>query len=808
MLRNYLKVAWRNLSRNKTFSIINVAGLAIGLACFLLIALYVLDELSYDRYNEKADRIFRIHTNVLFGGTESKLAATSDMMGAIFKRDYPEVEQYTRIYSYSGAKFFKKGNELVSEGRLAFVDSTFFDVFTFPALHGNTRTALNDPNTIVVTASAARRYFGKEDVVGKVLEVDENGGTPYKITAVIKDMPRNSHFNFEFMLSMDNLNYNWGDLLSHNFFTYVLLREGVSPKQMDRRFDDYLLRYVMPAAKQIMNVQSLEEFRKAGNNLEYFLFPLTDIHLKSDRSFDLSPNGNMQYVYIFSIVALIILVIACINFMNLTTARSAKRAREVGIRKVLGTQKGNLIVQFLAESTLMVVLALGIAIIICYLVIGLFNDLAAKNITINDIFSYPLLPVLVALPLVVGLVAGSYPAFFLSAFRPIEVLKSNARSRGRTGGLRSVLVVVQFTTSIILIIGTIVIYRQLNYIQTKNLGFNKDQVMIVYNTGRLNNNVESFRNELLALPGVRSISMSAYLPVESSRSENTFSTETVMNNTNGFSMQQWLVDHEYVPTMGMEMIGGRNFDKSFGGDSSAIIINEAAARLTGFADPLGKKLYRVNTGAPPDVFTIVGIVKNFHFSSLREQIGPVSFVLGNSSWMMSARIDPGKVKDVISVAENKWKARSTGVPFAYSFMDEAFDNMYRAEQRIGKIALTFSVLAIFVACLGLFGLSAFVAEQRTKEIGIRKVLGARIDSLVSLLSADFLRLVTISIVVASPIAWYFMNKWLQDFVFRAELSWWIFPLAGIVAIVIALITISFQSIRAALMNPVKSLRTE
>ena len=540
------------------------------------------------------------------------------------------------------------------------------------------------------------------------------------------------------------------------------------------------------------------------------MMPLTKIHLHSDRPFELAPLGNIQYVYIFSAVALFILLIACINFMNLTTARSASRAKEVGIRKVLGTERKNLMTQFLTESTLMALLSLFIALAITYFVLPLFNDVSGKSMIMSSLFSPLTLPLLIALPFVVGLIAGSYPAFFLSAFRPIEVLKGRLKLGNRSGGLRSLLVVFQFATSIILIIGTIVIYRQLHYIQTKNLGFNKDQVLIVDDVYSLGNSVEAFKNDVLQMPGIVSGTLSGFLPVtNSSRNDNTFSKEAVMDSKNGISMQNWTIDYDYLQTIGIELIKGRNFSKDYGTDSLAIIINEKSAGILGYDDPLGKKIYQLdNPGEPPIIYTIIGVVRNFNYESLKQTIGPLAFFLGKSTGLASFKIKPENIPSLIKSIENKWKAMASGMPFSYRFLDESFSEMYRSEQRAGKIALIFSVIGILIACLGLFGLAAFVAEQRTKEIGIRKVLGASVNGLVGLLSKDFMKLVLVAALIAFPIAWWGMHKWLEDFAFRIGIPWWIFILAGVIAAFIAFITISLQAVKAAMANPVKNLRTE
>lgn len=775
-----------------------------------------MDELSYDRFYPDADRIYRINSDIRFGGADLHMPVTSDMMGELMKKDYPQVEEYTRIYTFNGDKLIKKGNDYIDEQKVAHVDSTFFNVFQLPVIEGDLKTALVEPNTVVLTESMARKYFSQDvthssaHVVGKTLEVRGEKNPFYKITAVIKDIPENSHFHFDFLFSMKNVDYNWGQLTSHNFYTYVRLRSGTDYKAFEKNFAQYIDKYVLPQAKQYMNINSMEEFEKAGNKLVYSMMPLADIHLHSDRSFELSPSGNIQYVYIFSAVAIFILLIACINFMNLTTARSSNRAKEVGIRKVLGTGKKDLVSQFLFESTVMVVVSMILAIAIVSGVLPLFNDVAAKQMTVRSLFNPYILPLLIALPFVVGLLAGSYPAFFLSAFRPIEVLKGKLQLGSKSGSLRSVLVVFQFATSIILIVGTIVVYEQLNYIQTKNLGYNKDQVLIIDGVSALNTNTTPFKNEVLKMPGVVSGTLSAYLPVSnSSRSDNTYSKTAVMDSKNGFDMQNWYIDYDYLNTLGMQVIKGRNFSRDFGGDSAAVIINETTARILGYVDPIGKKVYTsIDAEGHVAAFDIIGVVKNFNFETLHQDVGPLCFVLGGGGGAASFKINASNAKSLIAQIENKWKALAPGLPFSYRFLDESFNEMYRNEQRVGKIALIFSVLAIFIACLGLFGLATFIAEQRTKEIGIRKVLGASVQGIVKMLSKDFVILVAIAFIFAAPAAWWFMHNWLQDFAYRINIEWWMFAAAGLAALCIALITVSFQAIRAAIANPVRSLRTE
>ena len=811
MFRNYLKVAWRNLWKNRVFSFINITGLASGLVCFLLISLFVTDELSYDKFFPKADRIYRINANIRFGGADLNYPLSSDMMGQVLKKDYPQVENFARLYNSDGSKLVKKGNEFIDEENICYADSTFFRLFDLPALSGDLQNALNDPDAVVISEKTAKKYFGGvEKALNRTLETNYKGKTLYRVTAVIRDIPHNAHFNFDFFFSMKSLHYDWGNYLSHNFHTYLLLRKGTDYRLFERKFPEYINKYCLPVVKQIMQINSMDDFSKAGNRLEYNLTPLTSIHLYSTLQYEFLPGGNIEYIYIFSAVALFILLIACINFMNLTTARSANRAKEVGIRKVLGSERKELVGQFLVESTIMAIISLLIAIATTCLALPLFNNIADKTIALSSLFSPALLALFIALPLVVGLIAGSYPAFFLSSFKPIEVLKGKLRIGGKSGNLRNILVIFQFGTSIALIIGTIVIYRQLHFIQTKDLGYNKEQVLIINETRSLNNNLTAFKNDLLHKPGVSGATVSGFLPVNSSRSDNVFSPSPLMDSKNGFEMQVWGVDYDYFDVLGMHIIKGRAFSKDFGSDSSAVIINETAARILGFADPVGKKIYGPNGNALNQniPYTIIGVVKNFNYESLRQEVGPLGLFLQPSTGLVSFKINGANIPDFLKEAENEWKSLAPGLPFSFRFLDESFNQMYRAEQRIGKIILLFSVLAIVIACLGLFGLSAFVAEQRTKEIGIRKTLGASVSGLVQLLSRDFIRLVAIAFVIAAPLSWWFMNRWLRDFAYRTDISWWIFLLAALLAFLIALFTVSFQALKAAMTNPVKSLRSE
>ena len=600
------------MAKNKAFSVINIAGLAIGIGCFILISLYVLDELGFDRFNTKAERIYRVSTDIKFGGAETRYPFTSDMMGQIFKKDFPEVEDYARIYTSNGSKLVKKGNQFINEEKVGHADSTLFNIFTLPAITGDTKTALNEPNTVVITESTAEKYFGTTNATGKIIETNDNDKTLYKVTAVIKDIPSNSHFNFDFIFSMKNVDYGWGQIMSHNFYTYLLLKPGIDVKAFEKRsLNQYVSKYVLPEAKQVMNISSMEDFERSGNKLKYSLTPMLDIHLYSGRPFELSAGGNIQYVYIFSLVAVFILLIACINFMNLTTARSANRAKEVGIRKVLGTDKKSLIAQFLSESTIMAIISAILGILLVFLVLPLFNNVSGKNMNIFNLLTPLFILLLIVLPFVVGLISGSYPAFFLSSFKPIQVLKGKLKTGSAGSGLRSGLVVFQFVTSIVLIIGTIIIYRQLNYIQSKNLGYSKEQVLIINDAYTLGNNAETFKQDMLQQPGVLNGTLSSFLPTPSSRSDNIFSISPQLDVKTGFSMQEWGVDYDYINTLGMRLIAGRNFSKDFGTDSSAVILNETTAKSLGYDDPLGKSVYSIYNPETNEIikYTIIYVVK-------------------------------------------------------------------------------------------------------------------------------------------------------------------------------------------------------
>lgn len=806
MIKNYIKIAFKSLLKNKGVTIINVLGLAMGLATCLLIVFYVVDELSYDRYNTKADRIYRANADIKYGGNASSYAVTPPPLAKLLATSFPEVENTAMLLQANDIRF-KKGNENVHEVKVGYGSQGMFDVFTLPIIDGSPKNALTEPNTVVLTENAAKKYFNKTNVVGQYLTLVGNGtNTNYKITCVIQNIPSQSHFNFDYILSFPSIdkgdNNNWNNF---SYSTYILLKPGTSYKVFAAK--------MQATFKNIFNHQpgfNVAAFEKTGNYIRLNLTPLTEIHLHSNRQYELGANSSMDTVYIFSAIALFVLLIACINFMNLSTARSANRAREVGVRKVLGSSRQYLIAQFLSESLLVTLFATIIAVLAAWALLPLFNQVSGKELSISLQTLTWLFPSLLVIILVVGVAAGSYPAFYLSGFEPIAVLKGKLSTGFKGGGLRNFLVVLQFSISIFLVIGTLVIYNQLNYIQNKNLGFNRDHVLVVKNTVTLEN-AKIFKQQVKDITGVSNASLSGFTPTGSLRAPDAVFPTKEVEARNALFTEIWPIDEDYMSTMGMSLSKGRNFSAQMATDSLNMIINETAARMLGFSNnPIGKILYTPadKAGQPVKEHRVIGVVKDFNFSSLRDNITPVIMTLANNNGALSIRLSGKNVKPYLTQIENKWNAVSPNQHFEYSFMDDDFNATYRTEQRTGTLFSVFTTLALIIACLGLFSLAAYAAEQRNKEIGIRKVLGASVSVIVGMLSKDFIKLVLISFVIAAPLAWLTMHKWLQGFAYRQNIQWWIIALSGLGALSVAFITISSQSFKAAMANPVESLKNE
>lgn len=819
MLRNYFKIALRNLARQRFYSFVNISGLALGIAACLLIVLYIAHELSYDKHHVNADRIYRVNGEIKYGPNHYRLAVAPAPFAEVLLSEFPEIESAVRFRS-RGSYLVRRANasENFREHNVIWTDSTFFRIFSVAVLQGNPDNALREPNTIAISRAMAAKYFPNEEPLGKLLILD--GDVNATVTAVFEDMPETGHFKFDILISMAGLEEAKStDFLSNNFNTYLLLHKEADARGLEAKLPQIVMKYNGPQAAAILGGEfTMEKFIAAGNKLEYTLMPLRDIHLHSDLTAELRANSDITYIYLFGAVALFILGIACINFMNLSTARSANRAREVGLRKVMGSLRQHLVRQFLTESVLFSLLAFCLAVGLAWVTLPWFNSVAQLDLSMpfGDARFYSWL---LAAAVVVGVLAGLYPSLFLSAFQPVRVLKGQLALGSKSGIIRGALVVFQFAISIFLIIGTLTVQRQLNFIQNKKVGFNKDQVIMVSDAYALGDQAESFRNEILRSALVTGGTISGYIPVAGGwRNDNTFwpeGSEPTQDNMVG--MQNWRVDHDYVDVMGMKIVKGRSFSRDFPSDSGAVVLNQTAVHHLRLGDdPLGKRIAtfgRANADGTPNrealsTYTVIGVVEDFHFESLKENISPLGLLLGRAPGYACFRMEAQHTEDVIALLENTWKKLAPGQPFQYSFLDESFGRMYASEQRLGKIFAGFAALAIAIASLGLFALTAFTAEQRTKEIGIRKVLGASVSSIVVLLSKEFGRLILIAFVLAVPLAWYAVDWWLESYTYKVEIGVLVYVVAGVSAFLLAWVTMSFQSIRAATSNPVDALKNE
>jgi putative ABC transport system permease protein len=793
MLKNFIKISFRSLKRNRLFSLINIFGLAFGLSVCLLIIFYIKDELSYDKYNSKFNRIYRVNSEMKYNGTTTLFAICPPPLGQALVRNFPEVESSVR-FSLATNMRFKNETDEFEENKVAYCDSSLFNIFSFHLLEGDAKSALVEPKTIILSESTARKYFNSTNVVGKTITLD-NDHSIYKVTGIIADIPEQSHFHFDLILSMASLDEskedNWQAL---NYNTYILLRSNTDTVGFEKKISDFF-------RKSLANSNfDVNAFEKSGNYFGISLMPLKDIHLKSNRFRELDANSDIQYVYIYAAIAILILVLACVNFMNLSTARSTNRAREVGVRKVLGSSKKYLVLQFLCESLILTSAAIILAIIIARLLLPTFNELSGKNLTITIDTLKWLFPSIIILILIVGCSAGLYPAFFLSSFNPATVLKGKVSTGFKGFRLRSALVVLQFSISIFFIISTLIVFNQLNYIQSKNLGYGRNNILIVKNTSDIAN-PEIFKQEVKKIPGVLDATLTSFLPT----SNNRWPRAIFANRNTSIQSEFWTVDADYINTLGIQMVKGRNFDSQMLTDSSGIIINQTAANQLGISDDPTNRILYCDTVK----YHVIGVVRDFNFNSLRENISPVAMVLSHD-WRssLSIKVKNDKILDVLKSVQDKWNGFSRLKEMNYSFMDDDFNRIYSSEVRIGKTFTSFTALSILIACLGLFGLAVFASEQRTKEIGIRKILGADVSTILGLLTRDFILLVIISSIISSPLAWWVMKKWLEGFAYRDNIKWWVFLIGNLSAIVIAAISVSIQSIRAALVNPVISLKTE
>ena len=803
MLKNYLTIGWRSLTRNRVFSFINMFGLAIGLACCMLISGYLYQELTYDTYAANAKQLYRVNLGTVGSVGTDSYPIVDIAVGEGMKNAFPEIAAFTRL-SNLAPTFVKANDQQFKETNISMADANFLEMFSIPLLEGDTKTCLTEPNTIVLTKAMAKKYFGDALALGKMLIV---GDKTMKVTGVIDKVPGNSHFHADGFASM--ITYTAGRQQTWSnvgYYTYLLLNKNADPKKLQAQFPQLVAKYVVPEIQRDMGV-SMAEAQKSVNTFLFTLQPITDIHLYSHTKYEREANGDINYIYIFGALAIFILLLACINFTNLSTAASAKRSKEVGIRKVLGSLKNSLISQFLTESVLLTTLAMVCALGLVFLLLPYFNDVAGKNITMMFYLNYKAIFIELLIALIVGIAAGIYPAFFISSFKILSVLKSNSSAQGSRSLLRSGLIVFQFFISTAFIIATFIVYQQLHFMQNKKLGYDKEQVLVINDTYTLKNNLLPFKNQLLQDKRVVNATITSDVPVRANDG-----TQIYLKSTTGSEGHSEIhaniyhIDADYIPTMGMKMATGRNFVAGSKADSTGVLVNETAIHELGLdkTDPIGKTIVRSGQRE----FNIVGVVKDFQYSSAKQKIAPLMMLLGNSNGSVIVKVKTADMHGLVTSIENKWNDYHADAPFSYTFLDDQFAQLYVAEARTGKIFTSFAILAVIIASLGLFGLSAFSIRQRVKEIGIRKVLGASSGSITGMLSAQFLKLVGISVLIAIPVTWYAMHRWLQEFAYRIEIQWWVFVLAGALALTVAFITVSFQTVKAALTNPVKSLRSE
>ena len=809
MIYNYLKIAARNLKKYKFISFINIFGLTIGLACCLLILTYIHHELSFDKFHPNAERVYRVtrsFNNPETGAVSLNLSTVSPPFGPLLVYDFKEIESMTRTLQL-GSTAIRNGEKMFNEPNVYFADDKFFEFFKTPVVRGNPSKALADPYCVMLSDEVAAKYFGNEDPIDKTIRINLGNYFDFKVTGIFKPLPSNTHFHPDVMLSFntlndtliygaENLRTNWGN---NSFFTYLRLPKNYDPKKLEAQFPAFLDRNMTDGGKY-----------KPSQGTAISLQKLTDIHLHSHTDYEAEENGDIKRVYIFSAIALFILLIACINYMNLSTARSTLRAREIGIRKVVGARRKEIIFQFLSESVLISWVALFFAFIITWLLLPWLNKISGQQLSISSLLRWQFILPILLVPFFVGMVSGLYPALFMSSFQPVKTLKGLFRVGGSSISFRKALVTIQFAISIILIICTCTIFSQMRYMQNKSLGFNKEHIVTLPYATELSDRYEAFRNELMSSANIENVARSSRIPT--GRLLDAMGAKVASGDTLApisADVKFVSADENFIPTYGVKIIAGRGFSRDFSTDTGSFLINEAAARVLGFKS--NENVIGKNFGYGNRQGKLIGVFNDFHFESMHQRIVPLVLLVprsANNYGRISIKVSGSDIASALEKIEKTWKKFLPETPYQYNFLDENFAKLYQAEERQKSLFTMFACLAIFIACLGLFGLSAFAISQRVKEIGIRKVLGADVSTIVSLLSKDFLKLVGLAAPFAFLIAWFAMNKWLEDFAYRIAIPWWIFLFAGIVAAVVALFTVSFQAVRAALANPVKSLRSE
>ncbi len=795
MVKNLLKIAIRNILKEKTYSLINILGLSIGITGSVFLGLYIIDELSYDKYHQNASNIYRIVSHIKEPDNEFTWAVAQIPLADELKSNYADVIDVVRFYGM-GRLLFKNEDKQFYEEDVYLADSTVMDVFTYQFLAGDPETALDNPNSIILTKSLAIKYFGEDKPLDETLQ--NQRGDEYQVTAVIEDIPTNSHFHFDALISKSsNPDYrgSWGNF---GVFTYIHLPEGYDLSKMNENFEKVLEDHVNPI------------FASMGITVNYVMQRITDIHLHSKIQDEAESNGDISYIYIFSVVAFFMLIIASINYMNLATARSVKRAKEVGIRKVMGSQRNQLIYQFISESLILSIIALVVSIGLIYLLLPQFNQVSGKVIPFSYLFQPEILIGLISVVVFVGIVAGSYPAFYLSGFKPVDVLSGKTPAKGGNSGLRKVLVVFQFSISVFMLISTMVVYDQLQYLQEKDLGFNKDHIVRMELASReIREKSEVIRNKFLEIPSIINVASASDSP-GSNVGKLIVRVDLNDGTTDERGVDLFSADYDFIETLGMTIVEGRNFSRDILSDTSgACLVNESMVKRMSWDEPLGKRFY-FGDGDNERIFKVVGVVKDYHQNSLYSEIEPLMILHRENRYYMYVKIDGTNIPQTMASLENAWKDLNQGLPFEYQFLDQDFDSQYDADRKRGTLFTAFSTLTIVIACLGLLGLASFTTEQRTKEIGIRKVVGANLQSIIYLVSKEFLVLILIAIVLAFPAAYYFMDNWLQSFSYKININNEVltFLLSSLLAIVITLSTVGFHTIRAAISNPVNALRNE
>ncbi len=797
MIKNYFKIAFRNMIKYKAYSAINILGLAIGISCCFLISLYVIDELRFEQCHDNKDQIYRVATELNYGGEIMHLAASMRPLTPIMAEEFPEVLNAARI-AKSPDVFIEYDKTRFQEKGFLFADSTVFDIFTFPLLRGDPKTVLKDPFSMVITEKIARKYFGYDNPIGKVLLYDNQHD--FRVTGILAEVPSQTQLRCDFMASYQTKNeieeraHDWGE--AGDTYGYILLAENSNPTMVEQKIPDLLKKHAPPMIADIFI---------------HHLQPLKEIYLHSNLMGEFEPKGDINRVYLFSAIAVLILLIACINFMNLTTARSLHRAREVGMRKTLGARQSQLIGQFLGESITISFIAVLFAIVFVELTLPYFSDFIEKELSAEYAYNLWLIPAFIGIALLVGLISGSYPAFFLSRFQPVSTLKGKLSSGSSRSLFRKLLVIFQFTISIALIIATVVIFNQLAYTKNKDLGFDKEHVVLLsLENPVVRQQYEPLKQELLRNPNVINASCTFMAPSSQRLMKAGVKAEGIADEDIPV-MVLVAADYDYAKTLGLEIVAGRDFSEDFSTDSTAYILNQAAVKAIGWDDPIGKRFSLRHHGPTLNLEgRVIGVVKDFHVQSLHEQIEPLFISIDPEMYRtLAVRIQPGDIAGTLGALAQTWKKyAANNIPFEYSFIDEGFEELYRTEERLSQMFTAFSLLAVFIACLGLLGLAAFAAEQRTKEIGIRKVMGATIPNIIRLLSTEFVKLVLIANAIAWPVAYFGMKRWLQDFAYHIDMNFAIFLLAGILVFVIALLTVSFQAIKVAIANPVDALKYE